>query len=120
MEEYVVLIKDLIPTERGRTWRDTTERVAELIVSIKHEGLQKPISVYKINEKYYVINGHHRLEAMKRLGYKEIPVKELFTEELRTNGYTSDFEVVEKAYYTGESGKFKVNGRKLNKILNSI
>lgn len=41
---------------------------------IKSNGiLKKPIAVDE--NTYVVLDGHHRLEALKKLGYKKIPVK---------------------------------------------
>lgn len=48
-------------------------RVKELIESISKIGLENPIIVHKIEGGYEIIEGAHRLEALRRLGWKEIP-----------------------------------------------
>jgi ParB-like chromosome segregation protein Spo0J len=48
-------------------------RLDKLMKEIKKDGvLKKPIVVDK--KTYVVLDGHHRLEALKRLGLRKIPV----------------------------------------------
>ena len=47
-------------------------RLAKLIVRIKKDGhLKNPIVIDRTS--FVVLDGHHRLEALKVLGYKKIP-----------------------------------------------
>lgn len=48
-------------------------RVQELMVDISKNDLENPIDVHKIEGEYEIIEGVHRLEALRRLGWKEIP-----------------------------------------------
>ncbi|NPA23964.1 MAG: ParB N-terminal domain-containing protein [Crenarchaeota archaeon] len=61
-----IRISKLIPHEST-----IEERVRELIESIRRTGLQEPIIVD--SETYMIIDGHHRVEACKRLGITKIP-----------------------------------------------
>jgi ParB family chromosome partitioning protein len=69
-----------IPTELpiesiqvGQAIRDIDiEFVAELAKSINANGLLQPILVRPIEQAFEVVFGHHRLEACKQLGWKNI------------------------------------------------
>ena len=85
----------LLPTEEltkpGEGY-DTEKAVEEKIQQIQQNKLepievchQKPVNTYRLADKpmeksgqaepfYYVLNGHHRLEAIKRLGVERVPV----------------------------------------------
>lgn len=45
----------------------------EFLVDISEHGLKEPILISK--DKREIIEGNHRLEAMKQLGYTKIPVE---------------------------------------------
>jgi ParB family chromosome partitioning protein len=50
---------------------------AKLVRNIEQTGLYEPIIVRNRNKgdtKYEIINGHHRLKALKMLGYKTVDV----------------------------------------------
>lgn len=111
-----MIIHLLIPTERGRSWTKSTIIVADLILSIEKEGLLNPLSVYLYQEKYYVINGHHRLEALKRLGYDDVPINELSDNDLRSYDI-APATLPHAAFRVSEEGRFKVDGRLLRKRL---
>lgn len=54
--------------------RDVSESLKKhLEMAIDKLGFLAPIVVIPKNGKYYVVDGMHRLEAMKNLGAKEIP-----------------------------------------------
>ena len=57
--------------------------ISDLILNIKERGLLQPIMVRRIDRGYEIIFGRHRLEACRRLGYKEIPaiIKECSEED---------------------------------------
>jgi ParB/RepB/Spo0J family partition protein len=43
---------------------------AKLVANIKKTGLYEPIVVRPLGDKFQIINGHHRVEALKKLGAK--------------------------------------------------
>ncbi len=60
------------------------EDLGYLMRSIEHSGLQQPIGVFKKADDYILTFGFRRLEACKKLDWKEIPaviISEEFTEE---------------------------------------
>jgi ParB family chromosome partitioning protein len=63
--------------ERPPFQRDLSELlIKRLFLSIEKLGFLHPIIIYQENEsedKYYVIDGQHRIEAAKMLGVKEVP-----------------------------------------------
>src|SRR5215471_11795575 len=65
---------DIIIGERLRPLN--AERVAELERSIAAIGLQTPITIRHTEGKPILIAGGHRLQAVKNLGWTEIPVRE--------------------------------------------
>lgn len=68
------LVTDLKASEYNpRSW--TKEQFADLEESIKKFGIVDPIIANSSPDRYgVVIGGHFRLEVLKKLGYKEIPV----------------------------------------------
>jgi ParB family chromosome partitioning protein len=46
--------------------------VSDLVLNIKEHGLLQPIMVRETKKGYEIVFGRHRLEACKRLGYKQI------------------------------------------------
>jgi len=73
MQIEISLISDLIPyANNARTHSD--EQVTQIASSIKEFGFNNPILIDKDNG---VIAGHGRLEAAKKLGYKEVPTIKL-------------------------------------------
>lgn len=49
----------------------------KLIEDIKNNGINESIKYVKYNNQKYIVDGHHRVIAAKRLGIKEIPTKEV-------------------------------------------
>ena len=87
----------------------TEDKIAEMVESIKREGLQYPIKVVEEPTKkgrYGCFDGGYRLEASKRLGWKEIPalVESGTEEELMLRCWESDksvnFKIVEEAVFS--------------------
>lgn len=67
-------IKLLKLTELKRHEQIMESRVLQLMKIIKNKGVfNKPIIVEK-NTKI-ILDGHHRVEAMKKLGYQKIPAE---------------------------------------------
>jgi len=71
----VVVELDLIdaPLERVRLGY-SEEKIAELMASIQQRGVLQSPGVRKVGERYAVIWGDHRMEAMRRLGYQRARV----------------------------------------------
>lgn len=59
-----------VPAKRARTLEP--ERVAALAESILEEGQQTPIRVRPDGDRFVLIEGLHRLEALKALGEEEV------------------------------------------------
>lgn len=55
-----------VPTKLRATLE--AAKVETLAESILEEGLQNPISVRRDKERYVLVSGFHRLEAMRALG----------------------------------------------------
>ena len=53
----------------------TEEQINKLIKSIKYDDSAGIIAVRKLNDKYEVIDGNHRLEALQRMGWQQIQVE---------------------------------------------
>ncbi len=69
MNTKEVLIKDIKVEGNIRTF---TTDVGDLMQSVKKNGLLHPIGVYPKNGEYTLIYGARRLEACKKLGWKNI------------------------------------------------
>jgi ParB family chromosome partitioning protein len=76
-------IQEILPTTMSL--RSLDERaVGELMESIRFNGLLQPITVRHVDEKQFrLVFGSHRLEAVRRLGWKKVPaiVREISDEE---------------------------------------
>ena len=53
----------------------TDEQINKLVKSIKYDDSAGILAVRKLNDKYEVIDGNHRLEALKRIGWQQIQVE---------------------------------------------
>lgn len=51
------------------------ERLASILSAMKEGRALPPIALYQIKEDYYILDGHHRFQAAKELGYSEIRSK---------------------------------------------
>ncbi len=69
-----VRISDLVPHEETKP-----ERIEEIKKLLREEGLKRPIVVYNLegHEKYLILDGHHRAEALKEMGYDYIMVSKI-------------------------------------------
>jgi len=54
--------------------------------AIKINGIQEPIKYVEYNGQLYVVDGHHRLLAAKRLGLTEVPIEKV---DLPYGGYNT-------------------------------
>jgi ParB family transcriptional regulator, chromosome partitioning protein len=76
------------------------ERVAELATSIRAVGLLNPITVrpgslYAVaGEGFLIVSGRHRYEAMKKLGWAEIPCNVIELDDLRAELASLDENIV--------------------------
>ncbi len=86
--------------------------VGENIKIINNGGRLAPVDVASINDKLYVIDGHHRLEAAIRTG-TEVRYNVLTTEQLKAKGYNSASDVIQAA---AEVGKVKIDSKIVNKV----
>jgi len=48
------------------------ERLESILTAMKTGRNMPPISLYQIKDDYFILDGHHRFQAAKRLGYTEI------------------------------------------------
>ena len=71
MKPVSVMVEEIYVPVKFRDTRDAA-KVEELAESIIEEGLRTPISVRRDKERYVLVSGYHRLEAMRRLGEPEI------------------------------------------------
>lgn len=97
--------------ERGRSWTESTENVAGIMNDARNGGIKNAVDVFSHNGKNYIIDGHHRVEAARRLG-QNVPVNYLPS----PRGYSNIFEVQDAAQKAAQGG-FKVDGRYLNTML---
>ena len=56
----------------------------KLIDDIKDNGISETIKYVEHNGQKYVVDGHHRLIAAKRLGLEQVPIEQV---ELPYSGY---------------------------------
>ena len=71
MKPVQVMVDDIYVPVKFRDTRDAA-KVEALAESIIEEGLKTPISVRRDKDRYVLISGYHRLEAIRRLGEAEI------------------------------------------------
>ncbi len=73
-EELILALLDIDEVKIPSFQRDLSEGLKKnLILAIEKLGFLHPIIVFEDQGSYYVLDGHHRLEALKELGYQEIP-----------------------------------------------
>jgi len=65
-----IRIGDCTPFQGNLKKRTETE-INELMRSIKTEGMMMPFAVWQHDGKNYLLDGHGRLEALKRLSFSE-------------------------------------------------
>jgi len=58
----------------------------------------KPIPVWVNNGNAYAIDGHHRLEAFRMLGYKRVPIKYVHTNQISNYSKLTPAQMVEYGY----------------------
>ena len=65
---------DLQPTHSSTLSKN---KMNALMDDIKVNGIQNPIKYVEYNGQMYVVDGHHRLLAAKRLGLTEVPIEKV-------------------------------------------
>jgi ParB family transcriptional regulator, chromosome partitioning protein len=80
------------------------QKVRAFCASIKEIGLQMPITAHRVKNKLVLDVGAHRLEAVKRLGWKSIPCVVVPNDknvnriwQLSENFYRADLSALERA-----------------------
>ena len=68
-------IDNLVKAEWNYKTDGTEEQINKLIKSIKYDDSAGILAVRKLNDKYEVIDGNHRLEALRRIGWQQIQVE---------------------------------------------
>lgn len=71
---FVEQIRDDFNLYYGKYYKQAIKHVDELAEDIAKNGLKVPIEIHKIKPDFYeVVEGVHRLRAVKKLGWKKIP-----------------------------------------------
>lgn len=97
----------------GDRLRTIKSKKIELIAdSIKEIGLLNPVSVVADDDGYRLVAGHHRVEAMKKLGRSQIEANVLTLDNLRTrlaeideNLVRAELDVLEESEHMAERKK---------------
>lgn len=49
----------------------------EFISDVRQNGIENTIKYVEYNGQKYIVDGHHRVIAAKRLGIKEVPIEQV-------------------------------------------
>jgi ParB family chromosome partitioning protein len=71
----MIAISEIMTEGQSVRYEDDYDHIVELSNSILRIGLLQPIVVTKVNGKYQLVAGKHRLEACKRIKWKYIDAK---------------------------------------------
>jgi len=66
-----IKLKDIKPSPKPISSEWDEKEMEELKKSIAEQGLIEPILVRPLDREYEIVHGHRRVEAMRRLGWKE-------------------------------------------------
>ena len=66
-------VKDLIPAEWNYKTDGTDEQITKLCNSINEDSSAGVVAVREVGDKFEVIDGNHRLKALKKLKWKTAP-----------------------------------------------
>ncbi len=74
---YFLCLQDLKSNPLNQIYeeQDTEEDLEELVISIRENGLQNPLTVSKSNTGYVLLSGHRRLKALSKLFGEKKEVK---------------------------------------------
>tara|TARA_B100001964_G_C14063707_1_gene522592 strand:- start:50 stop:685 length:636 start_codon:yes stop_codon:yes gene_type:complete len=76
MKELITLpIKKLKKAEWNYKTDGSEDQIIKLMNSIEYDNSAGVLAVRKVKDKFEVIDGNHRLEALKRLGWSEVQVE---------------------------------------------
>jgi len=75
-------VGDILRTE-VKDDEDSKERVKWLMGQIRKKGFTTRLEVIEIDGETYLLNGHHRLIAAKKLGLKTVPVRYITVGEFK-------------------------------------
>ncbi len=78
------------------------ERLAAIIEAMRAGKLMPPISLYQIKEDYFILDGHHRFQAARELGYSDIRSRIL--ELLPSRDTLENRLYVEKIHFRDQAG----------------
>ncbi|MCL4389290.1 MAG: ParB N-terminal domain-containing protein [Candidatus Marsarchaeota archaeon] len=82
-------IKDLLPHEEL-----SQQRLVDLMRRVENDKVQRrPIVVSRIGEKFLIVDGHHRVGALKQLGYPNVLAMVIdfyLTDRVSVRGWSSD------------------------------
>lgn len=70
----VVPIASILPLKHLDASRKSSHKFQQILSSVRELGLVEPLIIYPQNghgDKYLLIDGHSRLEALKQLGHTE-------------------------------------------------
>lgn len=126
MKELITLsIDKLIKADWNYKTDGSEEQITKLMNSIEYDNSAGVLAVRKIKNKFEVIDGNHRLEALRRLDWKEIQV-ENFGElskakaiilSRRRNNLWFDDDLLNFAKLLKEDVLPEISMEELNKIL---
>jgi len=126
MKELITLsIDKLTKAEWNYKTDGSEEQIQKLMNSIEYDKSAGVLAVRKVNDKYEVIDGNHRLEALRRLEWKQVQV-ENFGElskaksivlSRRRNNLWFDDDLLSFAKLLKEDVLPEISMEELNKIL---
>jgi len=91
---------DLITRTHSISGRGSTRVVKGIIEDMRVNGFNPnyPIDVVISDERYYVVDGHHRLKAAKILGINDIPIKVIENMQAHSSSWNTIEEVVNDSF----------------------
>ena len=120
-----ISINHIIPNSNQPRHEFNTEKMEELIASIKSAGILQPLTVREIDDdKFELISGERRLRAAKQIGLKTVPVYvlsvdadvEMMEYALVENVQRVDLNPIEEAEgYAILSGKYNLSQEEIAK-----
>lgn len=74
IETKIIPIEKLVPNRYQPRTHFNDERIMELALSIKENGLIQPIVVREVDDHFEIVAGERRYRAMMSIGYTDVPV----------------------------------------------
>ncbi len=121
--ETEISVDEIYPNKYQPRERFNTDKLKDLIASIKEKGIVQPVLVRRVAQGYELIAGERRWRAAKELGLKKIPIviRDVSKEEtielsLIENIQREDLNPLEEAQaYKRLIGEFKITQENLAK-----